>query len=154
MSRRGALYSLIGASAKNRLSQLFHQFRNDLEQVPDDPIVRHLEYRRFLVLVDGDDDADVLHAREVLDRARDAHGDVELRRDDLAGLPDLPVVRHEPRVHGRARSPHRRAQLSARGSRILKLSPEPIPRPPDTTTRAEVSSGRSDLVSARPTSDD
>src|SRR5205823_13097202 len=43
---------------------------------------------------------------------------------------------------------------SASGSRILKLSPEPMPRPPDTTTRAEVSSGRSDLVSARPTSDD
>src|SRR5213596_1986817 len=101
MSRRGALYSLIGASAKNRLSQLFHQFRNDLEQVPDDPIVRHLEYRRFLVLVYGNDDAAVLHARQVLDRARDAHSDVELRRDDLAGLPDLPVVRHEPRVHGR-----------------------------------------------------
>src|SRR2546427_8800748 len=36
--------------------------------------------------------------------------------------------------------------LSASGSRILKLSPEPMPRPPDTTTRAEVSSGRSDLV--------
>ena len=48
---------------KNRLSQLFHQFRNDLEQVSHDPVVRHLEYRRFLVLVDGDDDAAVLHAR-------------------------------------------------------------------------------------------
>src|SRR6266487_3617637 len=123
MSRRGALYSLIGASAKNRLSQLFHQFRNDLEQVPDDPIVRHLEYRRFLVLVYGNDDAAVLHARQVLDRARDAHGDVELRRDDLAGLPDLPVIRHEPRVHGRARSPHRRAQLVGERFQDLEVVP-------------------------------
>ena len=32
----------------------------------------------------------------------------------------------------------------------LNASPEPIPRPPDTTTLAAVSSGRSDLVSSRP----
>src|SRR5437660_1538858 len=119
MSRSGALYSLIDASAKAVLSQLLHQFRNDLEQVSDDPIVRHLEYRRFLVLVDGDDDAAVLHTCQVLDRAGDSHGDVEFRRDDLAGLPDLPVVRHEPRVHRGARSPHRRAQLV--GKRLENL---------------------------------
>src|SRR5207302_3378365 len=68
ISRSGALYSLIDASEKP-LSQLLHQFRNDLEQVSDDPIVRDLEDGRFLVLVDGDDDAAVLHAGQVLDRA-------------------------------------------------------------------------------------
>src|SRR2546425_8466045 len=70
MSRSGALYSLIGPSAG--LSQLFHQLRNDLEQVSDDPIVRYLKNRRFLVLVDRDDDAAVLHPREMLDRAGNA----------------------------------------------------------------------------------
>jgi hypothetical protein len=33
----------------------------------------------------------------------------------------------------------------------LKFSPEPIPRPPETTIRAAVNSGRSDLVSSWPT---
>src|SRR6185436_12291703 len=39
--------------------------------------------------------------------------------------------------------------LSASGSRILKFSPEPMPRPPDTTIFAAVSSGRSDLETSR-----
>jgi hypothetical protein len=65
------------------------QLGDDLEQVGDEPVVRDLEDRRVGVLVDRDDDLAVLHAGEVLDRSRDADGDVELRRDDLAGLPDL-----------------------------------------------------------------
>ena len=36
----------------------------------------------------------------MLDRTRDADGDVELRGDDLAGLADLHVVRDEARVEG------------------------------------------------------
>ena len=39
--------------------------------------------------------------------------------------------------------------LSASGSRILKLSPEPMPRPPETMIFAAVSSGRSDLDTSR-----
>src|SRR5688572_14491982 len=82
-----------------------------LEEIADDAEVGNLEDRGLLVLVDGDDYAAVLHAGEVLDRARDSHGDVEIGRDDLAGLPHLPVVRHETGVHRRSRSAHCRAQL-------------------------------------------
>ncbi|MCY1458349.1 hypothetical protein D9M71_757230 [compost metagenome] len=41
--------------------------------------------------------------------------------------------------------------LSARLYRCLKLSPLPMPRPPETTILAAVSSGRSDLASSSPT---
>src|SRR6266850_2383134 len=82
-----------------------------LEEIADQAVVGHLEDRRFLILVDGHDHPAVLHARQVLDRARDPDRYVEVRRDDLAGLPDLPVVRHEAGIDGRARRAHRRAQL-------------------------------------------
>src|SRR5919109_602878 len=85
------------------LLEFFDDGRNHLEEVAHDAVVGDLEDRRFLVLVDRDDDAAVLHAGEVLDRARDAYRDVEIGRDDLAGLPHLPVVRHEARVDGGAR---------------------------------------------------
>ena len=39
----------------------------------------------------------------MLDRTRDADCDVEFRCDDLAGLPDLPVVRRVAGIHRRAR---------------------------------------------------
>src|SRR6185436_3837963 len=70
------------------------EFRHDLEQIPDDTIVGNLEDRRLLVLVDGDDGLAVLHAGEMLDRAGDADGNVEVGRHHLAGLADLVVVRH------------------------------------------------------------
>ena len=38
------------------------------------------------------------YPREVLDRAGDADGDVEIGGDDLAGLADLPVVRGKARI--------------------------------------------------------
>ena len=41
--------------------------------------------------------------------------------------------------------------LSAKLSSSLKFSPFCIPRPPETTTRAAVSSGRSDFASSSPT---
>jgi hypothetical protein len=116
----------------------------DLEKIADDAVVGHLEDRRFLVLVDGDDDAAVLHAGEVLDGARDADGDVEVRRDDLAGLADLPVVRHEARVDRGARGAHRRAELvGERLEHLGEVLAEPMPRPPETMIFAAVSSGRS-----------
>src|SRR3954470_4857332 len=49
---------------------LFHRSRqlgHDLEQVAHDAVIGHLEDRRFLVLVDGDDGLAVLHPREMLD---------------------------------------------------------------------------------------
>src|SRR4051794_12987777 len=74
---------------------------DDLEQVADDPEVGQLEDRRFGVLVDRDDGLRGLHAGPVLDRTGDAHGDVELRGDGLAGLPDLEGVRVEAGVDRR-----------------------------------------------------
>ncbi|MNC97180.1 hypothetical protein D3C83_147540 [compost metagenome] len=47
----------------------------------------------------------------MLDRAGNANGDVELRRHDLAGLPDLVVVGNEPGVYCRARRSDRRSEL-------------------------------------------
>ena len=45
-----------------------HQRRDNLEQVPDDPVVGHLEDRRIWILVDRDDGLRPFHADEMLDR--------------------------------------------------------------------------------------
>src|SRR5690348_13561818 len=87
------------ASRLDLLSELWH----DLEEVAHQPVVGDLEDRRLGILVDGDNHLAVLHPREVLDRPGNADGDVELGGDDLAGLPDLVVVRAIARVDRRAR---------------------------------------------------
>src|SRR4051812_43051580 len=69
----------------DRLLELRHEF----EEIADEAEIGNLEDRRLGVLVDRDDCAGVLDAGEVLDRAGNADRDVELRRDDLAGLADL-----------------------------------------------------------------
>src|SRR3954467_8699356 len=61
----------------------------DLVQVAHDAEVGELEDRSVRVLVDRDDVLRGLHADLVLDRSGDAGGQVELRRDGLAGLADL-----------------------------------------------------------------
>ena len=58
---------------------------------------------RVRVLVDRHDRARPLHPDLVLDRSGDAECDVELRRDRLAGLPDLGRVRVPARVDDCAR---------------------------------------------------
>src|SRR5215831_18229955 len=93
-----------GSSADQALD-----LRNDLEQVADETVIRYFEDRRLAVLVDGDDGARVLDASEVLDRPGDSHRDVQLRRNDLAGLADLHFIRRIARIHRRARSTDRRA---------------------------------------------
>src|SRR5207247_2982614 len=79
------------------------QLWDDLVQVADDAEVGVLEDRRVRVLVDGDDHVRALHAHLVLDRTGDADGDVEPRRDGLAGLADLRRIRVPARVDDRAR---------------------------------------------------
>src|SRR4051794_20416077 len=74
---------------------------DDRVEVADDAEVGQLEDRRLGVLVDGHDGLRGLHAGAVLDRTGDADGDVELRRDGLAGLPHLEAVRVEAGVHRR-----------------------------------------------------
>src|SRR3546814_9706177 len=69
------------ASGKRRF-----QLRQYLEQIPHQPDVRNLEDRCLAVLVDGHNRAGVLDAGQVLDRAADADGHVQVRGDDLAGL--------------------------------------------------------------------
>src|SRR5947209_14776942 len=65
----GAPFSLV--------SELLGQLRDDLEQVADEAEVGDLKDRGFLVLVDGDDQLRILHARDVLDRARNADRDID-----------------------------------------------------------------------------
>ncbi|TYZ65677.1 hypothetical protein PybrP1_007048 [[Pythium] brassicae (nom. inval.)] len=90
---------------------LLRELRHRREEVRDESVVRDLEDRGLLVLVDCHDRLRVLHAREVLDRARDADRDVQLRRHDLACLPDLQLVRHVAGVHRRARGADGAAEL-------------------------------------------
>src|SRR5215469_6799197 len=66
-------------SALSALVDLVDQLRNDLEQVADDAEVGQLEDRCLGVLVDHHDRLGRLHARPVLDRARDAARHVQLR---------------------------------------------------------------------------
>src|SRR4051794_36913283 len=97
----------IGATAMARLPALLGlhglgQLRQDLVQIADDSEVGELEDRRVLVLVDRDDVLARLHADLVLDCARDAGREVQLRRDRLAGLADLRGVRVPAGVDHRA----------------------------------------------------
>jgi hypothetical protein len=71
----------------------------------DEAVVGDLEDRGLLVLVDRDDDLRALHAGEVLDRAGDGDGDVELGGDDLAGLADLQIGGDHAGVGGGAAGP-------------------------------------------------
>src|SRR6266566_2336462 len=67
--------------------------RDELEDIGHDAVVGDLEDIGVWILVHRDDDLARGHAREMLDRARDAESDVEVWRDSLPGLPDLLLVR-------------------------------------------------------------
>src|SRR5262245_14716118 len=95
------------------------QRRHHFERVANDAVVGDLEDRRFGVFVDRDDRARGAHAGEVLDRAADADGDVELGRDDLAGLADLLAVRAPARVDDGARRADRGDAGAERGDEFL-----------------------------------
>src|SRR5678816_3462874 len=101
--------------------QLALELRHYRKEVADQTNVGGLEDRRFAILVDGDDRARILDAGHVLDRTGNADRHVELRRDDLAGLADLHVVRDVARVHGRARSAHRSAEALSQAEDDLEV---------------------------------
>src|ERR1043165_731529 len=82
-----------GGSVLLHLLELVLQERNEGEEVADDAVIRDLEDRSLGIGVDRDDALGGAHSGEMLDRARDAAGDVERRRDDLAGLADLVAMR-------------------------------------------------------------
>src|SRR5688500_9436567 len=92
-------------------AKLRREFRQGLIKVGDQPVIGDLEDRRFLVLVDGDDQLGVLHAGQMLDRAGNADRNVKLGRDHFAGLPDLPIIRRIAGVDRRPRGADRRAEL-------------------------------------------
>ena len=96
-------------------------------QVADDAEVDELEDRRLVVLVDRDDRLRRLHAGPVLDRAGDAGGDIQLRRDGLAGLADLVGVRVPARVDRRTRGTDGRTE--GVGERLDRLEVAAGPAP-------------------------
>src|SRR5204863_2331848 len=63
----------------------FDHCRNDLEEIAHDSIIGDFEDRRVGILVDRDDGLRALHPDQVLDRARDAERQIQLRRDGLPG---------------------------------------------------------------------
>src|SRR5690349_7408390 len=103
---------------------LFHrsgQLGHDLEEISHDAVVGHLEDRGFLVLVDGHDGLAVLHAGEMLDRAGDADGDIEVGRHHLAGLADLVVVGYVARIDRRAAGAEAGAELVGQSLEQLEV---------------------------------
>src|SRR5690606_28086100 len=103
-----------------RSDELF-EFRHDLEEVAYQAVVGYLEDRRIFILVDRNDHLGILHARQVLDGTGDADRDIQLRRDDLAGLADLHVVGHEAGIDGSARSAYRGAKLVGQRVQVLEV---------------------------------
>ena len=51
----------------------------------------------------------------------DAHRDVQLRRDDLAGLTDLHVVGHKTGIDGGTRRTHARAELVRQRIKVFEV---------------------------------
>src|SRR4051794_7203562 len=87
--------------------RFFHflgQRGKDLEKIADDTEVGDAEDGRFRIFVDRDDVLRRRHPRQMLDRTRDATGDVEIRADDATRLSDLMLMIDPARVDGRARS--------------------------------------------------
>src|SRR5215831_9652035 len=79
-------------ASRAALAELLGELRQCLEQIGNEAVVRDLKDRRLFVLIDGDDHLGILHAGEMLDRARDADRDIELGGYHLPGLAHLPVV--------------------------------------------------------------
>src|SRR5580704_4723925 len=90
--------------------ELAGELRQGRIEVRHQSIIRDLKDRRFLVLVDGDDDFRILHAGKMLNGARNADGDIKVRRHHLAGLADLPVVRRVAGIDRGARGADRGAK--------------------------------------------
>src|SRR5258707_12959266 len=59
--------------------ELAGELRQGGIEIRHQSIIRDLEDRRFLVLVDRDDDFRVLHAGEMLNGTREADGDIKCR---------------------------------------------------------------------------
>ena len=134
------------------LAELLRQLRQRHGKVGDQPIVGHLEDRGLLILVDRPRSPWVLHAGEMLDRARDRQP-----RHKAPALPPCRFGRPASRwVHSRHRpaaaGAHRSAQLVGDRLDILgEILATLHGAAAQTMIFAEVSSGRSDFDSSSPT---
>src|SRR5205085_281760 len=82
------------------------QRRHDLERIAHDTVIRNLEDRCFLVLVDRDDRPCRAHTGEVLNGPGYSDGDVQLRTYLATRLTDLIRMRPPPVVRDGARRTH------------------------------------------------
>lgn len=83
--------------------QLSRQFRHYVEQIPNETHVGNLKDGRISVLVDGRNYFTILHACQMLNCARDAGAEVQLRRDVLTRLTYLQTIICEAAVNSRPR---------------------------------------------------
>lgn len=100
------------ARLRKEMLEPFRQQRHDLEQIPDDTVIGNAENRGFGVFVYGDDDPGLAHARQMLDSAADAAGDVKLGGNGFARLPDLERVVAISGIARAARGADRAAERS------------------------------------------
>src|SRR5438477_10120737 len=77
---------------------------NDLAHIAHESVGGDRKHWRFGITVDGNDDAGVFHAGQVLHGSRNTESDMQLRGNHLAGLPDLPFVWGDSGIHQRARA--------------------------------------------------
>ena len=70
-----------------------------IRDITDQADIGNFENRHFLVLIDRHDCAGVLDTGQVLDGARDADRDVEIRTDSGSGLADLQAVGNPAQLH-------------------------------------------------------
>src|SRR5947208_5708760 len=91
---------LAGDPAALERVELTDQFREDFEQIADDPIVPDFEQGRLRVDVDHQDLVRLLHSRQMLDPAADPHGDVLFRPYRHPRLTDLQGLRDPTAVDG------------------------------------------------------
>src|SRR6266581_260883 len=126
-----------------QLPQPLRQGRDDLEQVADDAVGGHLEDRRFLIPVDGDDHVRVLHPDQVLDRPAYPAGDIYLGADGLAGLPHLPLRGHPAGIY---RAPRRADHTAKLVGQFLEHGEVVLPHHPPAAADDELGAGDIDLV--------
>ena len=130
-------------SAVGAPSDLGRDRRDDRMEVADHRVVGGAHDRRVRIVVDRQDVLGRLAADDVLDRAADPAGDVEVRARSAArsgrsgracGRQPALVTTREP--------PTAPPSRPASSSRSAKPSPLPTPRPPPTTTLASASEMR------------
>src|SRR5580692_12325810 len=91
--------------------ELTGELRQRRIEIRHQSIIGDLKDRRFLILVDRDDDFRIFHAGEMLNGTRYADGDIKVRRHHFAGLANLPIVRRVAGIDRGARGADRGAEL-------------------------------------------